>query len=211
MGYGDDGIMRGMRSRLNIDSSTFDLPDFELPMRRLEGINSAKYAVIRPATVRKEWMAASRNPKPEYLAECAQILLDNGFDVISVADLEDGAEWALNPLPPATIRFHKGELSIKELLGLVSHAKIVVGGIGWLTPAAIAYKVPAWFIFGGFGKYNAPSNLFDSGRMNLSKVGYAIPDNFCRCSDGQHNCKKEIKDHAKKFTEWLGRFPDLVS
>ena len=209
--YSSNGIMRCMREKFNIDSSTFDLPDFEFPMRRLKGINSAKYAVIRPATVRKEWMAASRNPKPEYLAECAQILLDNGFDVISVADLEDGAEWALDPLPPATIRLHKGELSIKELLGLVQHSKMVVGGIGWLTPAAIAYKVPAWFVFGGFGAYNAPENLFDAGRMDLSKVGYALPDNFCHCRDGQHNCKKEIKDHAKKFTEWLGRFPDLVS
>lgn len=202
--YGDKGIMRGMRDRLGIDSSTFDLPDFDSPI-------SGKYAVIRPATIRKEWMAASRNPKPEYIAECAEILLKNGFTVVSVADLEDDVEWALDPLPKATIRYHKGELGIKQLMGLVQHASLVVGGIGWLTPTAIAYKVPAWFIFGGFGAYNAPDNLFDAGRMDLSKVGYAIPDDFCRCRDGQHKCKKDISNHAEKFTEWLGRFPDLVS
>ena len=202
--YGSNGIMQGMRERFKIDSSSFDLPSFDSPI-------SGKYAVIRPATVRKEWMAASRNPKPEYLAECAKKLISEGYKVISVADLEDGMEWALEPLPEATMRFHKGELDIKQLLGLVQHASVVVGGIGWLTPAAIAYKVPAWFIFGGFGKYNSPDNLFDAGRMDLSKIGYALPDNFCRCSDGAHNCKKDISNHAEKFASWLGKLTNLVS
>jgi ADP-heptose:LPS heptosyltransferase len=196
--------MRGLQNSLRIEPSDFDLPDFESPVQ-------GKYAVIRPATVRTEWMAASRNPKPEYLAECAQILLDRGFKVISVADLQDGEEWALEPLPKATEMYHKGEFSIKELLGLIQHAEIVVGGVGWLTPASIAYKVPSWVILGGFGAYNAPENLFDAGRMDLSKLGYAMPDDFCRCRDGKHNCKKDITNHAKKFTEWLGRFPNLVS
>ena len=202
--YGDKGIMRGLQNSLRIEPSDFDLPSFESPIK-------GKYAVIRPATVRKEWMAASRNTKPEYLAECAQILLDRGFKVISVADLQDGEEWALEPLPKATETYHKGEFSIKELLGLIQHAEIVVGGVGWLTPASIAYKVPSWVILGGFGAYNAPENLFDAGRMDLSKLGYAMPDNFCRCRDGKHNCKKDISNHAQKFTEWLGRFPNLVS
>ena len=202
--YGDKGIMRGLQNSLRIEPSEFDLPSFESPIK-------GKYAVIRPATVRKEWIAASRNPKPEYLAECAQILLDRGFKVISVADLQDGEEWALEPLPKATETYHKGEFSIKELLGLIQHAEIVVGGVGWLTPASIAYKVPSWVILGGFGAYNAHENLFDAGRMDLSKLGYAMPDDFCRCRDGKHNCKKDITNHAKKFTEWLGRFPNLVS
>ena len=202
--YDHRGMMRGMRDKFGVDSSAFDLPDFESPIQ-------GEYAVIRPATIRNEWKASSRNPKPEYLAECAQILLDNGIKVISVADLEDGAEWALEPLPKATETYHKGEFSTKELLGLIQHAKIVVGGIGWLVPAAIAYKVPAWFIFGGYGAYNSPENLFDAGRMDLSKVGYAIPDDFCRCRDGSHNCRKEISNHATKFAKWLGRYVNLVA
>lgn len=202
--YQNKGIMRGMRDCFKVDSSAFDLPDFESPIK-------GDYAVIRPATVRSEWMAASRNPKPEYLAECAEILLKRGFRVISVADLQDGEEWALDPLPKATETYHKGEFSISEILGLIQHAKVVVGGIGWLTPASIAYKVPSWMIFGGFGAYNSPEALFDADTMDLSKVGYALPDEFCRCRDGKHNCKKDISNHAEKFTEWLGRFPDLVS
>ena len=202
--YDHRGMMRGMRDKFGIDSSSFDLPDFDSPIQ-------GEYAVIRPATIRNEWKASSRNPKPEYLAECAQMLLDRGIKVISVADLQDGEEWALEPLPKATETYHRGEFSIKELLGLVQHAKIVVGGIGWIVPAAIAYKVPAWFIFGGYGAYNSPENLFDAGRMDLSKVGYALPDDFCRCRDGSHNCRKEISNHATKFAEWLGRYTDLVA
>lgn len=202
--YDHRGMMRGMRDKFGIDSSSFDLPNFDSPIQ-------GEYAVIRPATVRNEWKASSRNPKPEYLAECAQMLLDRGIKVISVADLQDGEEWALEPLPKATEKYHKGEFGIKQLLGLVQHAKIVVGGIGWLVPAAIAYKKPAWFIFGGYGAYNSPENLFDAGRMDLSKVGYALPDDFCRCRDGSHNCRKEINNHATKFAEWLGRHTNLVA
>ena len=202
--YGDKGIMRGLQNSLRIEPSAFDLPDFDSPI-------SGKYAVIRPATVRTEWSAASRNPKPEYLAECAEKLLSEGYSVISVADLEDDVEWALEPLPKATKRFHKGEFNIKELLGLIQHASVVVGGVGWMTPASIAYKVPSWIIFGGFGAFNAPENLFDKDRMDLSKIGYALPDQFCRCRDGKHNCRKEISNHAEKFAEWLGRLPYLES
>lgn len=202
--YADKGIVRGMREAFRIDCDKFDLPDFDSPVQ-------GKYAVIRPATVRKEWMAASRNPKPEYLAECAKKLISEGYTLVSVADLEDDVEWALEPLPEAHIRFHKGELNIKQLLGLVQHAELVVGGIGWLTPAAVAYNVPAWFIFGGFGRYNCPETLFDAERMDLSKIGYAMPDEFCRCGDGDHNCKKDISNHAEKFAEWLGKLPNLVA
>jgi len=131
--------------------------------------------------------------------------------VISVADLEDDVEWALEPLPRATTRFHKGELNIKELLGLIQHASVVVGGVGWMTPASIAYKVPSWVIFGGFGAFNAPENLFDKDRMDLSKIGYALPDQFCRCRDGAHKCRKDISNHAQKFADWLGRLPNLES
>lgn len=203
MSYTSDGIIKGMTRSLGVSPGVMDLPDFDSPIQ-------GKYAVVRPATVRKEWVAASRNPDPSYIANCASKLLSEGYTVISVADLEDGVEWALEPLPDATIRFHRGELNVTQLMGLIKHASLVVGGIGWMVPAAIAYNVPAWFIFGGFGKYNSPENLFDFDLMDMSKIGYAIPDKFCRCADGKHHCDKEIVNHDEKFAEWLGRLPNLV-
>lgn len=202
--YADNGILRGMRRCFDADSSSFDLPKFGSPI-------SGDYAVVRPATVRKEWAASSRNPNPAYLAECTAQVLRSGLPVISVADLDKGAEWAVEPLPDATKRFHEGELSVTQLLGLIANAKMVIGGIGWMLPAAIAYKVPGWFVFGGFGRYNNPEVLMDPSRMDISKIGYALPDHFCKCGDGNHNCDKRISNHAEKFTKWLGRFPDLVS
>lgn len=202
--YQDDGILRGMRRSFGVDCSTFDLPKFDSPI-------SGDYVVVRPATVRKEWAASSRNPRPEYLLECTEEVLRMGLPVISIADLADGAEWAVEPLPKATEKFHLGELNIKQLLGLVANAKLVIGGIGWMLPAAIAYKTPGWFVFGGFGRYNNPNVLMDPSRMDISNIGYALPDNFCKCGDGNHNCDKRISNHAEKFTKWLGKFPDLVS
>lgn len=202
--YADNGILRGMRRCFGADSSSFDLPKFESPI-------SGDYVVVRPATVRKEWAASSRNPNPDYLAECTAQVLRSGLPVISVADLDKGAEWAVEPLPDATKRFHEGELSVTQLLGLIANAKMVIGGIGWMLPAAIAYKVPGWFVFGGFGRYNNPEVLMDPSRMDVSSIGYALPDHFCKCGDGNHNCDKRISNHAEKFTKWLGRFPDLVS
>ena len=72
--YSDNGILRGMRRCFGVDCSTFDLPKFESPIK-------GDYAVVRPATVRKEWAASSRNPKPEYLAECTAQVLRSGLPV----------------------------------------------------------------------------------------------------------------------------------
>lgn len=48
-------------------------------------------AVIRPATVRKEWANPARNPDPKYLADAARELRKH-FYVVSLADLEEGEE-----------------------------------------------------------------------------------------------------------------------
>lgn len=200
--YGNEGILRGMRRGFGVDCSTFDLPDFESPI-------DGDYVVIRPVTVRKEWQAESRAPLPEYVAQCADVLIKRGIRVISVADLKEGEEWALDPLPKATERYHKGEFDVKQLLGLVRKSKMVIGGVGWIVPVAIAYQTPAWIIFGGQGGYNAPEALWDESRMNVRNLGYALPDSFCRCTSNLHTCNKRIRNHEQLFTRWLARFAAL--
>lgn len=193
--YGGDGIVAGMQKCFGVGPGTFDLPPMPSPRQ-------GRYAVVRPATIRREWLAEARNPRPEYIAEAASILMDRGYRVISVADLEPGVEWALDPLPPADERLHGGELTVTELLGLVQHATVVIGGVGWILPAAIAGRVPAWIIFGGWGFFNAPERLVDC-RMEVSHIGIALPDRFCRCRFNRHSCDKRISDHAGKFSRWL--------
>lgn len=202
--YSKENIIKGLTHSFGVEPVEFDLPDFGK-------VESTKpYAVVRPVTHRAEWMAQTRSPKPEYVAEAAQILRERGFCVVSVADLEDGKEWAEKPLPPADVTYHKGELNVKQLLALIQNASVVVGGVGWIVPAAIAYQTPAWIINGGNGGYNRKENITDP-RMNLSKINFAEPDIFCKCTRPIHHCNKEISNHADKFTRWLRRLSDLVA
>src|SRR4029077_13079478 len=112
----------------------YELPDFG-PAPVDSG--GRPIAVIRPATVRKEWRNEARNPLPEYISWCAQELKRTHF-VVSVADLSPGHEWLVNGAETTVHQaFHKGELNVERLLALTAAADIVVGGIGWVTLAAI--------------------------------------------------------------------------
>ena len=205
VGYGKNGMIPGMIQRFGCEPDAFDLPPFEPPELGIAG----KYAVIRPVTVRQEWKAESRNCKPEYVQQAAEILRQRGYTIVSVADLEDGKEWAVEPLPYADITLHKGELDVSSLLGLIRCADVVVGAVGFILPVSIAYNVPCWVILGGYGAYNHPSLVTDKRYMDLSKIGFAVPENFCKCDRKDHRCNKDIKNHEQKFTDWLGKISAL--
>ena len=201
--YGKDGIIRGMAARFGRQPAAYNLPDFGPPP--VEG----RSVVVRPVTVRSEWRADARNPLPEYVARAAAEMQRRGYKVVSVADLEDGKEWALDPLPVADVQYHAGELQVEQLLALVQGAAAVIGGIGWIVPAAIAAKVPAWIVCGGQGGYNAPE-LITAPTMDLTRIAFAVPDNFCRCTQREHTCDKRISDYDQRFAEWADRLPAVV-
>jgi hypothetical protein len=199
--YGAEGIIPGMTASFGVAPGAFDLPPLPaFPWSR-------KYVVVRPATVRSEWRADTRNPDPAYIWDAAIRARALGYDVISVADLEEGKEWIVEPEPYADARFHKGELPVELLLALVANASAVIGGIGWLVPAALAAKVPAWIICGGQGGFNAPELICPSG----STITFAVPDNFCRCRQKIHNCDKRISDYDSKLAQWVDRHLRLES
>nr|WP_255320455.1 hypothetical protein [Pseudomonas aeruginosa] len=203
VGYGREGIFPGMMRSFARTPGEMDLPDFgPSPV-------DGRYVVIRPATVRSEWRADTRNPLPEYIAQAATEMRRRGYKVVSVADLVEGREWALDPLPVADLQFHRGELPVDHLLALVQGAAAVIGGIGWLLPAAIAAKVQALIICGGQGGYNAPE-LITSKAMDVSRIEFVVPDNFCRCTQKEHNCDKRISNYAERLTAWASRLPAVV-
>lgn len=194
---------------VSLPALTFDLPEFPGPAI------GAPYVVIRPATVRAEWRADARNPRAEYLDAAARAAAARGYRVISVADLAERQEWIDGPAPYADQRFHAGELGIEALLGLVRGAAAVIGGVGWLVPAAVAYRVPMLLLYGGWGAANGPQRIFDS-RMDVSRIDPVIPDNFCMCRDAMHACDKTISNldaHLDRFFARLAvREPaDLVA
>lgn len=199
--YGAEGIIPGMTACFGVAPAEFDLPP--LPPSPVEG----RYVVVRPVTVRQEWRADTRNPGQGYVTKAALEAIRRGYKVVSVADLQDGAEWLTEDAPPANVVYHKGELPVEQLLALVKGAAAVIGGIGWIVPAALCAKVPAWIVCGGQGGYNAPELITPKGQTNIA---FAVPDNFCRCRQKIHNCNKEIKNYDAKLADWADRYLPMV-
>lgn len=211
--YGTRDLQNGgsmykkMAYQFGVKPTVFDLPDFKKHCPIIGGIvkditKEIKLAVIRPATIRKEWSAIARNPDPKYLYEAAEILLENNYCVVSICDLEPDLEWIIGKEPPASLRYHKGELNIKELIGLVQSADVLVGGHGWLTHAAVSGKKPMLVIAGGYGGDNSPEQVADSFFTDTSMLTWLLPDNYCKCSDMKHECNKEISNSRRKILNW---------
>lgn len=194
--YGHDSLAKGsivkaMQECFRVEPAGWDLPAFPRMQR------DKPIALVRPVTVRKEWTNTARNPLPEYVAAVADDLCRD-YHVISVADLVGGLEWLDGPAPPAHETFHRGELDVRALLGLLQSAAIVVGGVGWIVPASIAAGIPLFCILGGHGAHNAPAVITDP-RMDLTHVSFAHPDQFCTCSDMRHHCDKR---NSRLDTQW---------
>lgn len=175
----------------------FDLP----PMGPAPFVGDDRpYAVIRPVTVRGEWRNEARNPLPEYISEIADELRQT-HRVVLLAHLERGHEWLVGDIPPHDEAYLRGELSIREALALIREADVVVGGVGWIVPAAIALKRPAFFVLGGQGGHNAPERITDP-RMDLSRIGWARPTPYCACQSMRHACPKRIPDLMRHWRRW---------
>lgn len=186
---------------VQLDTVTFDLPAF--PSR---AELTHPYMLVRPATVRSEWRADGRNPRPEYLQQATQAARDAGFVTVSVADLAAGEEWCDGTPPHADLQFHHGELTVEQLLGLVRGAAGVIGGVGWLLPAAIAYQVPMLLLYGGWGGANGPQRILDS-RLNVRRIRQVFPDRFCLCRDPFHDCDKTITTLEAQIADFLDTCP----
>jgi hypothetical protein len=187
---------RWSRLHIKFDPALFDLPD----MGPSPIVSDKPIAVIRPVTVRTEWRNEARNPRPEYVSALAAELMST-HTVVAVADLAEGQEWPVGNLPPAHWNFLHGELPVRELLALVRDADIVIGGVGWIVPAALALKVKAFVVLGGHGGHNAPGKITDP-RLDLSRIGFAVPEKFCRCTNMLHACDKTIADPLGQFFRW---------
>jgi len=194
--YTNSCIIEGLEKTSGFKFRGMSLPDFG--SRWITG----RYAVIRPSTLRSEWMAAARNPRPEYLVEAACQLHEAGYTVIAVADIDGKNEWPDGEIPPHDMGFLAGELSATEMLRLVQNADAIVGGVGWILPAGIAYRRNSLVICGGEGGWNSPAIITDK-RMDLKKTTFAVPDNLCLCRNHRHDCDKKITRFSEICADWI--------
>lgn len=203
--FGRGNIVQAIERALPLAGTpfTFDLPSYPAPLNAYGADIKKPYAVVRPSTLRSEWKSDSRAPRPEYLQQAINILKQKGYTVVTVADVDGTNEWFDGPPPwGMDFAFHRGELDVTQVMGLVQHADICVGGVGFLVPMTIAAGVPLYIIFGGRGAHNAFDKITDS-RMNLAKVGYSLPDRFCMCDLATHACDKHITNFAFHFGKWI--------
>lgn len=171
----------------------FDLPDFFPPP-----VPWARYAVVRPVSVRREWMNTARNPRSEYVCTAARTLRRMGYRVICVGDLDGEKEILQGSLPEADRYALRGEFRTPELMALIQGAAVVVGAVGWIVPACLATRSPTVVVSGGLGGHNSPHLLVDR-RMDASRMRFILPDEYCRCRDPRHDCTKTITDFPAKL------------
>lgn len=196
----EGSIYKAFERQITLAGVPFQL---DLPAYDFEGKPNRPYAVIRPVTHRSEWQSESRQCKPEYIQTAIDMCRAIGLDVATVADVEPGREWFDRAEPEnQTHKWHHGELDVRQLMGLVRNAACVIGGVGFAVPMTLAYQRPLYVIFGGRGLHNAWERISDP-RIDQSRVGLAIPDNFCMCGDANHPCNKQISNFAAGLEAWL--------
>lgn len=209
LGYGHAELARGsivaaLERQVGAIAVRLAAPIWDLPAMAASPIASERpIAMVRPVTVRGEWRNEARNPRADYVAAIARGLMAT-HHVVVVADLATGREWLEGELPPHHDAFLKGELALRELLGLTAAADVIVGGVGWIVPAAIALKRKAFVILGGHGGHNAPAVITDP-RMDLSRIAFATPRELCKCTSMQHHCDKTIPDLEAQWMAFCRR------
>jgi hypothetical protein len=180
-----------------VSAPAWDLPD----MGPSPFDTESPLVLVRPAVRRRDWDNASRNPRPEYIEHVAGDMKARGYAVVVVCDLSIGEEWIEGHMPPHNLALTHGELSVRQLLAAIRDAALVVGGVGWIVPAAIACATAAYVVLGGNGGANAPEKIIHPD-MDCSRMGFAWPTTLCRCSDTHHDCPKEIPDLAQQWSTW---------
>lgn len=214
LGYGPielqtSNVFTAMASKMPmpmVRDPVWDLPDLgECPL----DTDGAPLAVIRPVLRRLEWDNEARNPLPEYVAEIAGDLKARGFATVVICDLQVDREILDNGvMPPCNLALTRGEMDTRQLLATIRDAAVVVGGVGWIVPAAISLGTPTFVALGGNGGMNAPNRLIDC-RMDAQMLGFAMPDQFCQCMDMRHACDKQNSNLMAQWRRFSRRLPTV--
>jgi ADP-heptose:LPS heptosyltransferase len=173
----------------DIDNADFRLPVPAAWRAKADAVIGRQHKpvmVLRPLVVRTEWGGcAARNPDPVAYAALYNGIRDRFF-VVSLADIVPGVEELVTDLR-ADICFHKGELDIEAIAGLIFRAAVTFCSPGFAVPLSQAVGTPVIAVFGGF----ECSRSFSGGHRFAPTLGID-PINPCQCWSHTHNCDKRI-------------------
>lgn len=143
--------------------------------------------VLRQITDRKNFLKGTlRNPDAEAFMALFKEVRDQFF-VVSIADLVDDQEWLAGEELDADVRFHHGELSVEQIIGLIGTAAIVFSPVCFAAVAAQAVGTPSIVVFGGHE--SAASYAYGRDYAPMLAIEPVEP---CHCFNEKHDCKKAI-------------------
>src|SRR3546814_9509704 len=111
----------------------------------------------------------------------------NQFFVVSIADLQDGAEWIVGNRVNADIQMHRGELDFETIAALTKKAGLMFSSPGFAVILAQSVGTPRVCVFGG---YEAGSS-FSAGAQWAPHLAIE-PVNACDCFLHNHRSEERI-------------------
>ncbi len=164
-------------------------PDFsiEVPhawrksVRRLSGGNSKPLMVYRPLVLNDLFHCEQRLPDVgTYAALYESVRKD--YHVVSVCNLGDHGEHIVGPEMPADTKFHRGELSFEELVGLYAEADIAFTCAGFAPVLAQAVGTRCVVVYGGHEGFRTTNSV----GAHLAPTLAIEPVNQCECHGGHY-------------------------
>jgi len=150
----------------------------------------------RPLVTRTEYRGSTlRNADPVAYRELFNSIRDKFF-VVSVADLEEGKEWLVDPEDTKPeLSFHKGELVLEAMVALARLSDLVFTSSGFAAILGPAVETPTISIIGGY----EDARCHDSGAKFAPYLSIS-PRVGCSCwtSGCQKVCDKSLDMDAAK-------------
>lgn len=175
-------------------------PDLPPDLANVEFVYSPRpVAVVRPVTQRVEWDSTARDPYWGYINNCAMWLMNTHY-VVLVGDLADGQEKLVGDMPSHHKRFMHGQLSFVDLIHLIAASDVLVSGVGYMVPLAVALQKKAFIVLGGYGQQNDIDRIVSDTWKH--QITFARPKPFCDCNGKGHVCSKLIPDFVARYQEF---------
>lgn len=165
-------------------------PDFSIPVPNewklaavMKGaINFHKPTMVyRPLVLNNLFHCEARLPDVDAYAALFESIRER-YHVVSVANLGDYGEHIVGPEMDADVKFHRGELSCEELIGLYASADLAFTCAGFAPVLAQAVGTSTVVVYGGHEGYRTTNSVGE----HLAPTLAIEPLNVCECHGGHY-------------------------